>query len=173
LLFLVAIVLGVVAGLLVGGRITNLARIRFRWPWLLVLAVLVREAVLLTPLNRVEGAQYTYLVTLAAIVAWTIWNLNRLPAIWLITAGSALNMIVIAANRGRMPVAPEIAGTLLRRGTIGQYTVMGSGTNLNFLGDWITLYPVPEAYSLGDVLIAIGIAVAVFISTATPTRIVS
>jgi len=70
-------------------------------------------------------------------------------------------------------VAPEIAGPLLRRGSIGQYTVMGPGTNLNFLGDWITLYPVPEAYSLGDVLIALGLAIALFISTATPARIVS
>ena len=69
MLFLLAIVLGVVAGLLVGGRITNLARIRFRWPWLIVVAVLVREVVLLSPLNRIEGAQYGYLITLGAIVA--------------------------------------------------------------------------------------------------------
>ena len=49
---------------------------------------------------------------------------------------------------------------------------MGSATHLNLLGDWISLYPVPEAYSLGDVLIAIGLAILVFVSTATPTRIV-
>jgi len=173
LLFLGAIVLGIVAGLLVGGRIGNLARLRFRWPWVIAIVVVVREVVLLTPLNRIEGAQYAYLLSLIAFVAWTIWNFNRLPAIWLITAGSALNLLVIAANAGRMPVAPEIAGPLLRRGSIGQYTVMGPGTNLNFLGDWITLYPVPEAYSLGDVLIALGLAIALFISTATPARIVS
>ena len=172
MLFLGAIALGVVAGLVVGGRIGNLARLRFRWPWLLAIAVLVREVVLVTPVNRVDGAQYAYVVTLAAIVVWTIWNVKRLPAIWLVTAGSALNLLVIAANAGRMPVAPEIASSLLRRGAIGQYMVMGSGTNLNVLGDWIALYPIPEAYSPGDVLIAIGLAVAVFISTATPARIV-
>ncbi|HEX2680899.1 MAG TPA: DUF5317 family protein, partial [Candidatus Dormibacteraeota bacterium] len=56
---------------------------------------------------------------------------------------------------------------------VGQYVVMGSGTTLNFLGDWIWLYPVPEAYSPGDVLIALGLAIGVFISTATPGRKVS
>jgi len=80
--------------------------------------------------------------------------------------------VVITVNGGRMPVAPEFAGSLVRHGSSGQYTVMGSATHLNLLGDWISLYPVPEAYSLGDVLIAIGLAILVFVSTATPTRIV-
>jgi hypothetical protein len=173
LLFLFAIGVGVAGGLLVGGRVGNLARLRFRGPLVVLAAVVVREAILLTPLNRVAGAQYAYVLALAAIVAWTIWNFNRLPAMWIITAGTALNLLVIVANDGRMPVAPELAGSLIRRGSVGQYTVMGQGTNLNFLGDWIALYPVPEAYSIGDLLVAIGLAIAVFISTATPARIVS
>ena len=77
------------------------------------------------------------------------------------------------ANGGRMPVATELAGSLVRRGTVGQYVVMSSDTHLNLLGDWIALYPVPEAYSPGDVLIALGLAITVFIATATPARIVS
>jgi len=172
-LWLFAIVVGLVFGLITGGRITNLARVRFRWPWLVVGAVVVREAVLLTPLNRIEGAQYVYVLALAAVVAWTIAHFGRLPGVWLITAGAALNLVVIAANGGRMPVASELAGSLARHGNLGQYTVMSSATHLNALADWIWLYPVPEAYSPGDVLIALGLAIAVFVSTATPARIVS
>jgi len=172
MLWLFAIVAGLLFGLVVGGSVGNLARLRFRWPWLILAAVVVREAVALTPLNRVPGAQYLYVVSLAAIVAWTIWNFSRFYGIWLITAGAALNLVVITVNGGRMPVAPEFAGSLVRHGSSGQYTVMGSATHLNLLGDWISLYPVPEAYSLGDVLIAIGLAILVFVSTATPTRIV-
>jgi len=172
-LWLLCLALGLVAGLAVGGRMGNLARLKFHWPWMIPAAVAVREAVLLTPLNRVAGAQYAYAVALLAVVAWTVWNFHRLPGIWLLTAGAALNLLVILANGGHMPVAPELAGSLLRNGSIGQYTVMGAGTNLNLLGDWIALYPVPEAYSLGDLLIGIGLAVGVFISTATSPRIVS
>ena len=169
MLFLFAIFLGIVAGLLTGGKLGNLGRIRFRWPWLVVLAVLVRGAVLLTPLNRVEGAQYVYVLSLAAIGAWTAVHWRRLPGVWMVTLGSALNLLVIVANGGRMPVAPELAGSaLLDRGTIGQYTVMGSGTQLNLLGDWIRMYPILEAYSVGDVLIALGLAIVVFLSVRNP-----
>jgi hypothetical protein len=174
LLFLFAIVLGLAGGLALGGRIENLSRIKFRWPWLVIVAVVVREAVLLTPLNRVNGAQYLYVLALAGIGVWTALHWDRMRGIQAITVGIALNLLVILANNARMPVAREIAGAaLITRKTIGQYTLMDSNTNLNLLGDWIRLYPVPEAYSLGDVFVAIGLAVAVFIATATPARIVS
>ena len=173
MLFLFAIVVGIVFGLVVGGRVGNLARLKFRWPWVILVAVVVRTATQLPPLSRVEGAQYAYMLTLAVIVAWTIWHWDRLPGIWLVTAGSAVNLLVIAVNGGRMPVAAEFAGSLLRHGNAGQYTLMGNGTQLNFLADWISLWPSPEVYSPGDLLIALGLAIAVFISTATPTRIVN
>jgi hypothetical protein len=172
-LWLFAIVVGVAFGLVTGGNIGNLARLRFRWPWLIFAAVIVREAVALTPLNRVSGAQYLYVISLAAILAWTIWNVNRFHGLWLVATGAAVNLLVVTVNGGRMPVAHEFVGALVRHGVSGQYTVMGPGTQLNLLGDWISLYPVPEVYSPGDVLIAIGLAILVFVSTATPTRIVS
>ncbi len=161
------------AGLLTGGRLTNLARLRFRWPWVIVGAVLVRLAVELPPLNRVDAARFVYAVALAAIIVWSAWHLRRLPGIGLVALGGALNLLVILANGIRMPVAPEFAGSLTRHGAVGQYTVMGSGTNLNLLGDWIRLWPSPEVYSAGDVLIALGLAIVLFVSTATPPRILS
>lgn len=168
MLWLFAIVIGVVFGVVTGGKIGNLARLRFRWPWLIFAAVVVREAVVLTPLNRVDGARYAYVLSLAAIVAWTIWQFDRLRGIWLISAGAALNLLVIAVNGARMPVAPELATALLRRGDVGQYTIMGGGTHLNLLGDWISLYPSPEAYSPGDVLIGVGLAIVVFLAVRNP-----
>lgn len=168
MIWVVAIVLGVGLGLITGGRITNLARLRFRWPWLILAAVAVRAAVLLTPLSRVDGAQYLYVLALAAIVAWTIVHFKLLPGVWLVTVGSALNLLVIVANGGRMPVTPEFATSLARHGTMGQYTIMGAQTHLNLLGDWISLYPVPEVYSIGDLVIALGLAILAFVSTATP-----
>jgi len=169
MLWLFAIVLGVVFGLVTGGRIGNLAGLRFRWPWLIIAAVVVRESVVLTPLGRVDGARYAYVLALAAIVAWTIWQFDRVRGIWLITAGAALNLLVIVVNGARMPVAPEFAVALLRRGNVGQYTVMGSGTQLNLLADWISLFPSPEVYSPGDVLIALGLAIVVFLAVRNPS----
>ncbi|MGH7765478.1 MAG: DUF5317 family protein [Candidatus Dormibacteraceae bacterium] len=163
MLWLAAIVLGLVGGLVTGGSIDNLARIRVRWPLVLVAAVVIRAAVLLTPLNHIEGAQYVYALGLGAIVAWTIWHFDLLSGVWLVTAGGALNLLVIVVNGARMPVAPALAGSLLRHGEIGQYTLMGSASNLNALGDWISVPLFPEAYSPGDLVIAAGLALVVFL----------
>ena len=160
-----AMVLGFIVGLATGGSLENLGRLRlrFQWPWVVIAAVVVREAAVLTPLRNVEGVQYVYAATLAALVAWTVWHINRVRGIWLVAAGSALNLVVIAANGGRMPVASELAGRLVQRGHIGQYIVMSSDTHLNWLADWIALpglsrwVPI-EAYSPGDLFVALGIA---------------
>jgi hypothetical protein len=164
-----AIAFGVALGLAGGGNLSNLARLKFRWPLVLVAAVLLRYVVIFTPLSRVEGAQYAYAASLAVIVLWTVWHLRLLPGVWLVTLGGALNLIVVLANGGRMPVdatlaASQLGGILAQRGHIGQYTVMGPDTHLGFLGDWLSLGPLPEAYSPGDLLIAMGIALVILIS---------
>lgn len=172
MLFLIGMVAGIAGGLLTGGRLGNLARLRFRWPWLVVAVLVIRVAVVLPPLNRFEASRYVYAAALAAIVAWASWHGTRLAGMWLVSLGAALNLLVILANGVRMPVAPEFAAALIRHDHIGQYTIMGSSTNLNPLGDWISLYPSPEVYSVGDVFVALGLAIALFVSTATPPRIV-
>jgi Family of unknown function (DUF5317) len=185
LLWIAALAIGLVAGLALHGRIDNLSRLRFRWPWLVVAVLVVRGAVLLTPLRHIDGVQYLYLAALAVLVAWSVWQTELVRGIWLIAAGSALNLVVIAANGARMPVTGDVAGSLLQGGHVGQYTLMTSGTNLNWLGDWIAL-PGPlgrllgEGYSPGDVVVAAGIAAVIALAMRTPagsvetrTRIVS
>ena len=166
MLLLVALAVGLVAGVATGGRLGNLANLRFRWP-LFVLAVLViREGALIRPFNSIDGVQYVYAVSLAALVAWTIWHIPRLPGVWLVTAGAALNLVVVLANGSRMPVAPALAGILAVRGHIGQYVVMGPDSQLNWLADWIGVPgPLGGAYSPGDVLVALGIGLVAFLAT--------
>jgi hypothetical protein len=160
MLWLAALAVGLGAGFAAGGKISNLGRLRFRWPWLLVAALILRAATVLPPLNRFDGSQWVYVGSLTAVLAWTIWHIDRLPGIWLVAAGSAVNLFEIAANGGRMPVTPELAGSLVQRGHVGQYVLMGAGTRLNWLADWIGLPgPVKEAYSPGDLIVAVGIAV--------------
>ena len=171
MLFVGGVALGVIVGLVTHGSLDNLARLRFRWPWLAVAALLVREATVLTPLRNVDGIQYLYAASLATLVAWTLWHVNRVRGIWVVAAGSALNLVVIAANGGRMPVALEAAGSLVQRGHLGQYTLMGSGTHLNWLADWIVLRWGPlEAYSPGDLTVAVGIAVVIALAMRSRTE---
>jgi hypothetical protein len=170
LLWIAALGIGVAAGLLARGRIDNLARLRFRWPWLVVAVLLVRAAILLTPIRHFDGVQYLYLAALTALMAWTLWQIEMVPGIWLIAAGSALNLVVIATNGARMPVAPALAGGLVHSGSLGQYTLLTAETNLSWLADWIALPgPLTEAYSPGDVVVALGIGVVIALAMRSQT----
>jgi hypothetical protein len=169
-LWLVAIALGMGLGLGAGGKLSNLGRLRFRWPLLLIGAVVLRQVVIFTPVRELVGAQYLYALSIVLIVLWTIWHWNRLPGVWLVTIGGLLNLLVVMVNSGHMPVAHDFAaselhGELLRRGTMGQYTVMTDQTHLNWLGDWISLRPIiHEGYSPGDMLIALGLALIILVA---------
>jgi hypothetical protein len=165
-LVLVPLVLGLVIGVAAGGRLGNLATLRFRWPWFVLVVLLIREASVLRPLNQIEGIQYVYAAALAALVAWSALHVKRLPGVWVVTAGAAMNLVVILANGARMPVAASLAGSLVQRGHAGQYVLMSSSTNLNWLADWIGFaWPFPGAYSPGDLVIAVGIGIVVILAT--------
>lgn len=162
---LVPLLLGLVIGVAAGGKLGNLATLRFRWPWFVLVVLLIREAAVLRPFNQVDGVQYVYAAALAALVAWTALHIKRLPGVWVVTLGAAINLAVILANGARMPVAAGLAGSLVQRGHIGQYVLMGPGTNLNWLADWIGFsWPFPGAYSPGDLLIALGIGIVVILA---------
>src|SRR3979411_2050778 len=98
MLWLAALALGLIVGFATRGSLENLARIRLRWPWLVVAALLVRAAILLTPFSRVDGVQYVYLAALTALLAWTLWQIELVRGIWLIAVGRALQLIVIATT---------------------------------------------------------------------------
>lgn len=85
-----------------------------------------------------------------------------------------MNLAVVLANGGRMPVAPAAAHVgppqLLEHGSFAQYILMGPDTRLSWLGDWILLPPpigqlFPQAYSPGDLVSMAGFAVVLFLAT--------
>jgi hypothetical protein len=85
----------------------------------------------------------------------------------IIALGVFLNFIVIFANGGRMPVSIEalkaaglthLIGPLVED-KITTHQVLTSSTRLKFLADVLVLpkpYPLPKAFSVGDLLMAVG-----------------
>ncbi len=91
---------------------------------------------------------------------------------WFVLAVLVIREAVILANGARMPVTPDLAGVLVQRGHVGQYVLMSSSTNLNWLADWIGFpWPVRGAYSPGDLLIALGIGIVTLLAVVqSPAR---
>jgi MFS family permease len=165
-----SLALGVLLAYVLGGRPSRLLDVPFRLTWTVFVALVAQ---LLLFLNL--GIDYTepvldavHVGSYALLVAFALANL-RLVALVPAFAGMALNAIAIAANGGVMPVAPRaadaagIAGELVTR-----HNVSSDTHRLWFLGDVFALppsVPLTNVFSIGDVLIAIGmIGFVVYVS---------
>lgn len=169
LVLTVTILLGLAAGYALGGRLDNLGRVHLEHTWLVV-ASIVPQLVIFTPLG--SGIDETvsvaiHLGTYVMLLAFIVLN-RRDPGITFAGVGVAANALVIFANGGYMPAAPralEFAGYVTTSDTHYNSAVADHGVRLLVLGDvmatpdWVPL--VGNVFSVGDVLIAVGVAMVI------------
>jgi len=152
---------------LAGGSLGALADVRLRGSAVVAVALGVQILIVsvlpgLSPdVFRVVHAG-TY-----ALLGWFVWLNRRLPGAWIIGLGGLANAIAIVANGGVMPADPGALATAgLPAEKAGEFANSAAvhAPVLGWLGD---VFAVPEAFgpaanvfSAGDVLIAVGLAVA-------------
>ncbi|MFQ5968460.1 MAG: DUF5317 domain-containing protein [Acidimicrobiia bacterium] len=157
----------VTVALLRGGRLINLADIRLRAWWLLILGFGLQVASNFLPEDASWASSVGVGLVLASFVPLLILVfLNRdKPGMWLAAIGILMNFTVIALNGG-MPVLTEAAQ--VASGSEGdvilddyKHVVMDADTWLPTLGDVIPLrlLGVGTVISLGDVFLAVGLGV--------------
>ena len=109
-------------------------------------------------------------VSLIVFLAF-VWLNRKLPGMPILIIGLGLNLIVILANRGWMPISPLTASHLVGGNAIqsisigsrfGQKDILLLPQDMQFemLADRFLLpgwFPYKVAFSLGDILIALGI----------------
>jgi hypothetical protein len=167
MLLLYAIAAGLLAGSVAGGRIAALADLHIRWLGVAVLG-LAFQLVLFHPLaaERVgDLGPVLYVVSTLAVFAALLHNLS-LPGLPIVALGAALNLVAILANGGAMPSDPAAWMALTGVAAIptDDFTnsvLIGPGTALPWLSDVFVLprpIPLANVFSIGDVLIAVGIA---------------
>src|SRR5689334_7704794 len=158
---LYGVLAGLVVGALLGGRLEQLSEIRFRFGFLVVVALVVQIAVF-SPIGDVLPAAVArglYVASTAAVALVVLANV-RLPGLPLVALGAAANLAAILANGGSMPADP---GALAVAGvSIGPHTnsvietrpALEPLTDIFAIPGWV---PLANVFSIGDVLIAIGI----------------
>lgn len=174
LLFPLALVLGILAGIVTGGRLGALWKLSLRWPAVVVVALAAQVAVSLpfasslpsVPRLAVLAASY------AAAGLWLAVNLPGRPtalAVGLAVTGVGwlLNMAVVVGNGG-MPVSARAlariglgSNALAHGGPFGKHVLLTAGSVLGSLGDTIALPGLRTIVSTGDVVMLVGLVVAV------------
>ena len=168
-LVIVFTLVGLVAALATGGSTDRLASTRFRHPWLVFVGLVLQVGVqtFTSALPDQRTALALLLASMGLIALFLLLNL-KIPGMALAAAGLVLNVVVIGAN-GAMPVHPpsaEAAGVPISSQEGGvKHEVMGDATVLPWLGDAIALPLFKTVISLGDVLLALGVALFVYRAT--------
>jgi MFS transporter, DHA3 family, macrolide efflux protein len=170
------IALGLIAGLVAGGRLTNLTEVRLRWMAVIFLAVVVRygtEAALSRDVPGAETLRIPLLVTAYSILLVGLWVNRRQPGLAIALVGTLSNAVVIAVNGGHMPLwEPSLtAAGLTPADLIGPlHFLLPPAIDASFLahlgplGDVIPI-PIPlvrNVASAGDVVISLGLGFFLF-----------
>jgi MFS family permease len=143
------------------GRIPHI-----EWAPLAILAALVQAALFLPPVNTLAGAAppFIYVLSSAAVLACVVRN-RRIPGLLIAAAGGLSNLLAVVANGGYMPVDPGTALAAGQQPAVGYTnTIVLANPYLRPLTDIIVVpppWPFANAYSVGDLLIIVGVAIAV------------
>ena len=179
---LIAILVGLAVGLLLGGRPGHLARLHLRWPGLIFLALVIQVAIF-TSWLPVPQSLLPFLYVLSNVIAltWLGGNL-RIQGIACVGIGALSNLAAILANGGRMPVEPALLSRA--RGAAAEAAIasgrspsnsvlLNSHSHLVWLTDRFLLpppFPLPTVFSIGDLLIGVGVAWLIAAGMRPPAR---
>ena len=165
-LLLLIIDVGIVAGLLRGGRLHGLRVARLNARPLLV-AALVLQLLLGLPWHHVHASRWgigSVLLLVSVLLLLIVVRANaQLPGMPLVALGLLANLLVVGLNGG-MPVSTadprraHIHTTSADPGHLGpQYLVAGPETRLPILGGWVGGLGVRTVVSVGDLIQYLGL----------------
>ena len=153
-------------GAVSGGSVTRLGELQFSWAPLIAIGMVVQLLLFSTTVGDAVGAAapVVYVASNLAVLA-AVWKNRAIPGLPLVLVGGAANLVAICANGGYMPVSGDALvalGRLPREGYVNSRFLDGAAlvplTDLFAMPAWL---PMANIFSVGDVLIGVGAAIAI------------
>jgi Family of unknown function (DUF5317) len=170
-LFFAVVAAALAVAVIIGGDVRRLSQLRIRHIELLIAAFAAKVSVALLGTTHAQvavNAARPLNVIGAVLLLAVVWFNRRIPGAILFGSGLALNLIVILAFGGRMPVLvprdidPNSAAlAILRDGLDPLHVALLHPQGLWFIGDILAIPGIgghASLVSVGDVLMAAGIA---------------
>jgi hypothetical protein len=165
---LYAVLIGLAIGVLAGGRPLALGDIRFRWGGLIVIGFL-SQILLFSPAVASQIGDlgpWLYVGTTLLVGAALLRNI-RLPGMPVIGLGALSNMAAILANGGYMPsteaalsAVGKTAPTIYSNSALVPDPALAPLIDRFALPAWL---PLANVFSVGDVLIGVGVAALIVV----------
>jgi Family of unknown function (DUF5317) len=152
-----------------GGKLSALADLPLRRSWLAAAAILI-QVVVISLLPGGSHALHAGLhIASYGLLGAFAWANRRLTGVAVVALGGLLNFTAIAANGGVMPTDPKVVASLAHHAGRGDFVNSGvlAHPRLQFLGDVLATpasWPVHNIYSVGDVLIVLGVGVLMHVA---------
>jgi hypothetical protein len=167
---LYSVAIGLVLGLILGGRLGRLADLHFKWLGLAIAALMVQLVLFTEPFWTTLGGFVPpiYVASMALVLVVVLRNLRALPGLAFVALGTLSNLAAIIANGGYMPVTAEALG--IAEPTVTRYGGNSVLTANPMLSPLVDRFPLPEwlpfwnVFSVGDVLISAGIIVVIVVA---------
>lgn len=163
---LAALPVGLLVGWLTGGSLEALSRFRFRWAALAIAGLVVQIGLFTETGDALAGdlGPPIYVISTTAVLLAVVPNLG-LRGMPIVALGALSNLAAIVTNGGFMPADPAALALAGLDGP-GSHTnsVVLEAPNLRFLTDIFAIpagIPLANVFSVGDVLIAVGVALAI------------
>jgi MFS family permease len=151
----------------IGWRLSFVGRLpHIEWAPLAIAAAVAQAIIFLPPVNALAGAAppYIYVLSSAAVLACVVRN-RRIPGLLIAAVGGLSNLVAVVANGGYMPVDPGAARAVGQAPPTGfTNTVEAANAYLRPLTDIVVVpppLPFANVYSVGDILIVMGVVIAV------------
>jgi hypothetical protein len=163
-MFIIALVISVIIGYILKGKIQNLINVEVNHLYLVFTAFFI-EAVVIFSIRKglFQRGTVSFLLDLCMymlIFAFGYFN-RKNPYIVIMCFGFLLNAIPIFLNGGAMPVGAktiETVGLTQNVNKEGLYRLVDNNTKLWFLGDVIPFKFITKlAVSIGDIVAAVGL----------------
>lgn len=168
-MFSLSLILAIIIGYLLKGKLHNLADLQIRYTWLILVGFVMERVLNLLLQNQIielSGMTYTLDLLMYILILICI-GLNR-DKIELIVMGIGfiLNALAIFTNGGAMPVSSEALaymGIVDDLANKGLYGIMNEATQFKILGDIIPIQigRLGFVISLGDIILCIGMMMLV------------
>jgi lipoprotein signal peptidase len=163
---LYAVVIGLIVGFLAGGRLSGLAAIQLKWSWVMLAGLLVQVVLFSEPVSaRIGGLGPPIYVGSTALVIGAVLANRAVRGMLIVAAGALSNLVAIVTNGGYMPADPAALTALgaahptaYSNSTIVADPVLAPLTDIFALPTWV---PFANVFSVGDVLIGLGVVVVI------------